>query len=104
MRARLVVGVDQSGLEVAVAHPLLERAEGDASRGHPRPERVAEVMEADIAEAGALGGALEPLEQPGAIERLAALGMAEDKVAVPLVGAPAEVVLEFGGDPVGQRD
>ena len=43
---RLVVGVDQGGLEVAVAHPLLQRPQRHPGRRHPRAEGVPQIVEA----------------------------------------------------------
>ena len=34
------VRVDKRGREIAVSHPLLQRAHRHADRRHPRPERV----------------------------------------------------------------
>jgi len=44
--ARRVVGIAHRGLDVAVTHPFLERADRDAGRGHLCSERVSEVVEA----------------------------------------------------------
>lgn len=46
--AGLVVGVDLGGLDVVVAHPLLDLAHRLAGGGHPRAERVAQLVEGDL--------------------------------------------------------
>jgi hypothetical protein len=53
------VGVDLGGLGVGVAHPVLERAEGDAVGGHAGAEGVSELVEGDRADFGSLDGLFE---------------------------------------------
>jgi hypothetical protein len=64
---RLVVGVDECGLEVLVAHPFLKRAEGDPDCCHPGAKGMSEVMESDARDAGSSRCSLEPFEQAGTI-------------------------------------
>jgi hypothetical protein len=51
VRARRVVGVDQRGLEVPVAEPLLKGPKRDAGGGAVGAEGVAKVVEAQAPEA-----------------------------------------------------
>ena len=103
MRHRRVVGVDQRRLVVAVAHPFLKRAHRHAGSGHPRAERVAEVVEAHVADAGGLRSRLVALQQPRALERRAEVRMPEDEIVISPVRGATMVRVELGGDAVGER-
>jgi hypothetical protein len=56
-------------------------------------ERVAQLVEGDLAHAGGADRFLEPARELGAIERAAALGVAEDEGAIGVVGLGGEVVV-----------
>ena len=101
--AGLVVGVDQGRLEIPVAHPLLERPQRHPGAGHPGPKGVAEIMEAQLTDLRSPGGSLEPLQQSGAVERVAGLRVTEDEVVVGGVSARLEVPIELAGNSIGQR-
>src|SRR5215213_11597534 len=89
--ARLVVGVDVGGLRAPMAEPFLERLERHAGGGESRPEGVAEIVEPDRAHSGSLARLLEALQELGAIERLAGVGMREDEV---VLAVPDSVLME----------
>src|SRR5436853_2097357 len=82
VRTRRVVGVDLSGLDVAVAHPLLQRAHRYARGRHPGAERVAQIVEADRPERRTARGRLEPPEQPSAVEWRPDVRVAETRCVV----------------------
>ena len=82
---RRVVGVDEGRLEVAVTHPVLQGGHRDASRSHPSPECVAQVVKAHLPHAPGSQGALETTHQLGVVAHRSALGMAEHEILVGLV-------------------
>lgn len=61
MGIRGIVGVDERGLVVPMAQPLLERAKRNAGRGAVSAEGVPEVMEAELAELRSLQSFFEAL-------------------------------------------
>ena len=75
---RLIVRVDQGGLEVAVPHPLLEGPQRDAGASHSRSKRVPQVVEAHFPDPRTTCRGLEALQQARPIERLAGLRVTED--------------------------
>ena len=84
-------------------HPLLQRAQRHAGGGHLRPERVAQVMEPLLTDAGSPAVALEALEQLGAVERLAGVRVREDEVVVGSVGGLPVQIVERVCDAGGKR-
>ena len=80
--ARLIVRVDLRRLDVRVAHPLLERSHRDASRGHARAERVAQLVEGDWCDLGALDSLLKAADELRSVERLAGVRMGEHEIAI----------------------
>jgi hypothetical protein len=78
-----------------VAHPLLQGAYVRlAARGDCGAERVAQVVEADRADAGRFQVALEALEHLGAVQRVARVRVHEREVVVALLARSADPQLE----------
>jgi len=57
-----------------MAHPVLQRPQGRARRGHARPEGVAQLVERDVVDVGSRDGLLEATNQLRAVERIARAG------------------------------
>jgi hypothetical protein len=102
--ARLVVGIDQRGLEVAVAHPLLECAQRHPGGSHAGAEGMAQVVEAHLPNAGAVEVLLESLQRRPSRQRPAGARVAKDQIVILLEDRPLEVAVEFAGNPVRQRN
>jgi hypothetical protein len=66
--ARLVVRVDLGRLGVRVAHPVLERAHRRARGRHARAERMAQLVERDPVNTGAIERLLEPADELRAVD------------------------------------
>jgi hypothetical protein len=74
------MGVDLRRLEIRVPEELLQRADRDARRRELRREGVAQVVEADHWDVGALARGLEPAGDLGAIQGRAELRMREHQI------------------------
>jgi hypothetical protein len=89
--------------EVTLPHPLLKRSHWDARRSHPGSKSVTEVVEPDVAKAGAAKGRLEALQHLGAVERralLAAVRMGEDQVLGGLEWRAVIEALKLAGEAI----
>jgi hypothetical protein len=74
LRVGPIVGVDASGLGIAPCAPFLHDALRDSLRGDRGPERMAEIVEANAADSGAVERREKALADLGAVERLPVSG------------------------------
>src|SRR5689334_11364526 len=102
MRPGRVIGVDQRRFEIAMAHPLLQRAHRDARCRHPRAKRVPGVVETHLPDACARKRSLKALEKRVAIHRSAGVGIAEYKILVRLEYRLAEEKIKLSAEPIGE--
>ena len=99
----LVVGVDLGRLDVAVAHPLLKRAQRDAGRRHPSAEGMAKVVETNGAYARGVERVLEAPHELRMVEDLAGLRVAEHEVVISSVRRTLVVQFELRADAISHR-
>lgn len=84
VRIRGVIGVDQRRREIAMSQPLLKRPQRHAGRGAVGAEGVAQVVEADAAQAGSRQRLFEALTQLRIIERVPGIRVGEYEVVIGL--------------------
>ena len=71
-----------------------------AGGGHPGPERVAQVVEAQLSQPDPLERLLEPHPREAAAHRPAGRRVSEYEVVVGLVVGPLEVAFQLAGQPI----
>ena len=80
-----------------------DRSQRRAGGGHLRAERVAQLVEREPVQLGAVQRLVEALAQLRRVQHMAGHGMGEDEVAVCLIARALEVQLELAGQPISHR-
>ena len=92
-RIQCIAAIDLRRLGVALPHLLLDRAKRHTLWCELRAEGVAQVMECERRQAGALQRLLEALAHLLWIQRFSGLRTAEDEISIGVEGRALEVAL-----------